>query len=98
MLTTVLDVFLKLRDEVENNLYAALALAAMKEYGREASAYEHLVWPYLHVIADDTIQKLAIDVVANVAKYSNASWTILYLMAHQMNDDLREYAKALMRE
>ncbi len=97
VLLTVLDVYLKNRDSVDNNLYPALALSALKEYGDQILPYEKSIWPYLHIVQDTCLQKIAINTLSRIAVHSNASWTMLCLMANHENGELREHTRQLMK-
>ena len=96
VLVAVLDVYLDLRDQVESYFHVALALSALKEYGPSVQPFERSIWPYLYVIEDEFIQKLAIDVLSNIAMKSDATWMALCLMANHSNSNLREHTRMVM--
>ena len=74
-----------------------MALSALKEYGDQILPYEKSIWPYLHIVQDTCLQKIAINTLSRIAVHSNASWTMLCLMANHENGELREHTRQLMK-
>lgn len=94
---TFLDVALKQNkiDDVEG--WLTLSLGSIARFEEEAIKAEKNVWEYLYTQNNVNLILYAIKALAEIAKVSTASWTILCLMCHHENESIRNFSRDLMK-
>ena len=96
VLIAVLDVCRE-NDMIEKSeSWLKVALGAIANYKEDAILAEDSVWPYIYTQENLNLQLFAITAISQMAKVSNASWTILCLLCRHENQAIRDFSRAIM--
>ena len=96
VLETTLEVGREIEITEKQEPSLRICLGALYNYGEAAMTAEAIVWQYLYAQPNPNLKIYSIRLVSRLAKYSEASWTILCLLCQHQDPIIRNYAREIM--